>query len=179
MDLRGAAPEILGKFLLAHEKACSRKRRAGGEGQRESDIDFASIRPPRLAGEIESGKIAQTFGGEDFAIGLGVDGAHRQHRQSLALRQKAADKAGERIDAGLGRRRCKPLPQSNQFEECAVELDDVILGSPGMAIARANLKSKPAVQRCLRIQIMRSDDEVVDGAGQRPSRRLLQLHDIV
>ena len=35
-----------------------------------------------------------------------------------------------------------------------------------MAIARADLEAEAAIKRGLRVQIMRGDDEVVDGAGQ-------------
>ena len=79
----------------------------------------------------------------------------------------------------MGLRRRKSLPQTDQLEKRTVELDNVIFRSPRMAIARPDLKAQPAIERRLGFEIRRSDDEMIDRAGQCPSRRLLQLHDIV
>ena len=106
--------------------------------------------------------------------------AHRQHRQPLAPRQKRGDEAGEGKDAGLGRRRGEPLAQPDQLEKGAVELNDMVLRAPGMAVARPDLKAETAIELGLRPQIARGDDEMIDGARHVPaSRRLLQLHHVV
>ena len=57
------------------------------------------------------------------------------------------------------------LAQADQFEERPVELDDMIFGAPGMAIARPDLKAEPPVERCLRGEIEGGYHDMIDGAG--------------
>ena len=74
------------------------------------------------------------------------------------------------IDAGDGSRRREPLAQADQFEESPVELDDMIFGAPGMAIARADLKAEPSKQLRLGVEVAGGNDDVIEGAGQGGSR---------
>ena len=46
-----------------------------------------------------------------------------------------------------------------------LELDDPVLGAPGMAIARADLKPEPLVEGGGLVEIVDGDDEMVDPAG--------------
>ena len=68
-------------------------------------------------------------------------------------------------------RRDESLAQADQFEERAVELDDVVLGAPGMPVAGADLEAEAAVKRRLLGKIMGGDDEMVDGARHEDSSR--------
>ena len=61
-------------------------------------------------------------------------------------------------------RRGEFVAEADQFEERAVELDDVVLGAPGVPVARADLEAEPAVKRRLLGKIAGGDDEMVDGA---------------
>ena len=66
-------------------------------------------------------------------------------------REVVGEEAGEGIDRlRSGRGAAKPVAEADQFEKRAVELDDMILGAPGMAVARADLEAEPAVERRLR-----------------------------
>ena len=65
------------------------------------------------------------------------------------------------------------VAQADQLEKRAVELDDVVLGAPRMAVQRADLKAEPAIELGLLGQGVSGDDQMVDGArhGRAPQRR--------
>ena len=165
MDLRLRVPEVFWKMLLADEKPRLGHRRAGGEGERKRHPDLAAVGPRRAAREIEALEIAEPGVAELEPVGLGVVRAQDQHRDALAALERLCDEAREGEDAGRRRRRLEAPAQPDQFEERAVELDDVVLGAPGMAIACAHLKAEAAIELGLRREIASGDDEMVDGAG--------------
>ena len=68
-------------------------------------------------------------------------------------------------------RRGEFVAEADQFEERAVELDDVVLGAPGMAVAGADLEAEAAVERLLFGEVIGGDDEMVDGARHEDSSR--------
>jgi hypothetical protein len=61
-------------------------------------------------------------------------------------------------------RRAEAIAEPDQFEKRTVELNDMVLSAPGMAIARPDLEAEAAVKLGLRVEIMRGDDEMIDGA---------------
>jgi hypothetical protein len=68
-------------------------------------------------------------------------------------------------DTRCMRRRRGGCGQRDQFEEATVELNQPVLGAPGVHIARANLEAKPPVERGLSLKITGGQHEMVDAAG--------------
>jgi hypothetical protein len=169
MDLQGCAPEILREMLLRDEEAGLAQRRRLCEGQREGDVNLAPVGSSPLAREIETRECANALGRKALAIRFSVLRTHHQHCEAFAARQKAADEIGERIITGLDARRNELLPETDQLEKSAIELNDVVFCTPGVAIARPDLKTKPPVQGGLRRKIMRGYDQVIDGARHSDS----------
>jgi hypothetical protein len=63
------------------------------------------------------------------------------------------------------RRNVCALAYCDQFEETPRKLNNPVLGSPRVSVARANLETEVVVKSTGSIEVMCGEDEVVDGAG--------------
>ena len=61
----------------------------------------------------------------------------------------------------------RPRPHRDQFEKSTRKLHDPVLGTPGVAVARADLKAKPVIKCSCRIKIAEGQHEMVEGTGQK------------
>ena len=142
MDLGLAVPEIFRKMLLADEKARPRQRRATGEGERERTTStlepsgrcarrpkskrWKSPRP--LAAKSRRSASASPDRSTSIAI------------PSPASRNPATKRANEKTPGTGALSSLEPLAQADPIEERPVELDDMIFGASGMAVARPTWK---------------------------------------
>lgn len=65
------------------------------------------------------------------------------------------------------RRNVCALANRDQFEETPWKLDNPVLGSPRMAIARADLETEVFVKSTRSIEVICGEDKMVDGASKR------------
>ena len=77
------------------------------------------------------------------------------------FRHKAREGEDMRVEID---RRLEPWPAPDQFEKMVGELDDVVLGTPGVMVAGAQIEAEPAVKIRLCSEITGRMDDMIDGA---------------
>ena len=167
MRLIFCIPEVLRMMVLAGEKPCGGDQRRLRESQRESNFRSRAIGAGGLAAKIEGHEIADAQSRKGCRIGFCVARLQRQHGQSLALSQIAADKAAKRIlpRAWMQRHSRPSRPHADQFQKRAAKLDDMVLRAPGMLVAGTDVKTEATISGGLRTEVARRQHEVVERAG--------------
>jgi hypothetical protein len=163
MALKQWIPEILWKVLLTDEKGCCIDQGRLREGERKRDLDRSLVRPFRLAAEVKRFAGADLGGVEKGTVATGVVRAQNQHGEAVALFQITLKEAGK--GAGIAVRRAVfGFAEPDQFEKSALELNDMVFGTPWMLIARPDLEAQTTEQSGMLIEIMASQNEVIERA---------------
>ena len=138
-----------------------------GACAKASEKATSTSRPVALttAGEVEARPVADPLRREGHTVGLRVRRAQHQHGEALAALQELGDEAGEGKHGIVGRRRREALAEPDQFEKGAVELDDMVLGAPGMAVAVRHLEAEAPIAFGGGFKVVEGEDEMVEGAG--------------
>jgi hypothetical protein len=121
-----------------------------------------------------TGGARDSGGAEGRFIGGRVARLQEQQREPLVLSQKVAVIGAEQnreavIAKSVG------LGQRQQLDEETGKLDDMVMRTPGMAIARADLKTETAIERGGCVEIAHRMDDVIEAAGHnRPSAVIIR-----
>jgi hypothetical protein len=87
--------------------------------------------------------------------------------------EKVGDEPGEGEHRIVGGWPYKVRSQADQFQIDPVELDDMVLRAPRVAVARGDLKAQPAISLRRRVEVAIRKDEMVKGAGRVFSKRTI------
>src|SRR5262249_48068065 len=121
--------------------------------------------------EPEQLVVANVGPAERLAVAYRVAAFEHEHRKPLAVCEKAARKVAEGEGARPWRRDILRLDDCQQLDEKSRQLDDAVMGPPGMAIAGTYREPEAAVKRGRRIEIVYRMNDVVEttGHGALPS----------
>ena len=164
--LKGRVPEIFRKMLLAGRKADLRRSGVARKSEREGDLDRRAV--GTSAGALEMHRVGYTdLGGAKLGgIRAGIAAFEDQQRKPLLLLQKhpveGAEQCGETIASELVR-----LGHREQFDEKTRQLDDAVVGTPGMPVARTDGEAEPAIELGRRVEIVHRMNDMVETAGHR------------
>src|SRR5713226_8936274 len=163
MLLEGGIPEILRKVLPANGEADRRRLGVAGEREREADLDRAAVGPLGLALETQGIRDADAGGAKLGRVGNGVAALEDHERQPLLFFQEDPVEGAEQRREGVAAE-LLGLRHGQELDEEARQLDDMIVGAPGMPVARADGEAEPAIERGRGVEVAHGMDDMVEAA---------------
>src|SRR5262249_11104600 len=100
-----------------------------------------------------------------LAIARRVGTFEHEHCESRATCQETTSKVAKRECSALRRRNLLRLSDCQELDEKTWQLDDAVVRSPGMPIARTDREPEAAVKRSRRVEIVHRMNDVVEPAG--------------
>lgn len=131
----------------------------------------AAVGAPAGPLEPERGEVADAVLRKARGVRCGIGAAQHQHRQAFAPLQVIAHERAEAELAWGVRRDVCSLGNRDQFDKGLPELDDPVLGSPGVAVAWPDLKAKASVKIGGPVEIPDGNHDMIDMAHRTLLRR--------
>ena len=142
----GRVPEIFRIVVPADAKGVFGRVGVAGEGHRKPDLHRRAVGPRSGALELECLGGGDTGGAKRCGVGFDVGAFEQQSGQPLVPLQERLVEAAELHRQGIAAKLLR-LRHREQLDEAAGELDDVVVRTPRMPIARADREAEPAIKR--------------------------------
>ena len=163
MLLERWVPEILRVVLPAGEETNLRRHGVARECERETDLDGAAVGPPPSRSK-PTGRKPRSPPPRRPPHRHPRRAFQHHHGQSLVARQErlvdAPEQHREIVAAEL-----VGFRDRQHFDEVAGELDDVVVGPPGVAVARADGEAHAAIEGRSGVEVAHGMDDMVEAAG--------------
>ena len=122
-------------MLPAGRKADQGSAGIAREGERESHLELAAVGRPALALELQRRRGRDPGGGEIARVGARVMAFQHQEGEPFPALEKGLVEAAEQRRKALAAELFR-LRDRQQLDEESGQLDDVVVGAPGMPVAR-------------------------------------------
>ena len=163
MRLECRVPEILRKMLLAYRKAGAGRRGIARESEREADRHRRPVGPLSLALEAQRRRGRDAGVAKQIGIARRVIAFEHEQRKAFVTRQEIAVETAEQPREAVGSE-LLGLGHRQQLDEKTRQLDDAVVGSPWMAVARTNREAEAPVARRRRVEVTHRMDDMVEAA---------------
>src|SRR5262249_43909667 len=150
--------------LLAGEETGVGRERVAREGERETELDGAAVGRAAFALEVERCEVTDAGATEGLRVGCGVLSFQHQHREALPAGEEVV---GEGERGGPRRGDARGFADREQLDEESWELDDAIVRTPRMAVARPDDEAEALVKHAGGVEIAHHVDEVIEPARHR------------
>ncbi len=145
MLLQCRIPKILRVVLPAGRKADGGSAGIPREGERESHFELAAIRRAALALELQGLRDRDPGGAEIARVSVGITAFQYQEGEPLLFLEKnAVEGAEQRREAILAK--LLGLRDRQQLDEESGQLDDLVVGAPGVPVACPDREAEPSIE---------------------------------